>query len=176
MDQLAEEIERRFHQLEKFDKIFGFLSLKVLLDDSNDEQIRSKCQEMVLLYDEVDYSGFMMELKQLRRLASINDVINKEMNCLDLLRWLVKWEWMETVPNLCICLRIFLTVCVSVASCERSFSKLKLIKTYLRSTMGQNRLSNLAILSIEREKASAINFESTLKSFASVKARKISFQ
>nr|CAI5858450.1 unnamed protein product [Callosobruchus analis] len=35
---------------------------------------------------------------------------------------------------------------VSVASCERSFSKLKLIKTYLRSTMGQERLSGLAIL------------------------------
>ena len=44
----------------------------------------------------------------------------------------------------------FLTICVSVASCERSFSKLKLIKSYLRSTMAQARLSSLAILSIEK--------------------------
>ena len=37
------------------------------------------------------------------------------------------------------------------ASGERSFSKLKLIKTYLRSTMTQERLSDLAILSIEKK-------------------------
>ena len=34
---------------------------------------------------------------------------------------------------------------------ERSFSKLKLIKSYLRSTMSQKRLSELVILSIENE-------------------------
>ena len=45
----------------------------------------------------------------------------------------------------------FLTTGISVASCERSFSKLKLIKNYLRSTMSDARLTNLAILSIERE-------------------------
>ena len=33
---------------------------------------------------------------------------------------------------------------------ERSFSKLKLILSYLRSSMGQDRFSNLALLSIER--------------------------
>ena len=32
-----------------------------------------------------------------------------------------------------------------------SFSKLKLIKSYLRSTMSQERLSGLVILSIEKE-------------------------
>ena len=40
---------------------------------------------------------------------------------------------------------------VSVATAERSFSKRKIIKNYLRSTMGQNRLSNLAIISIESD-------------------------
>ena len=40
---------------------------------------------------------------------------------------------------------------VTSASCERSFSALKRIKTYLRSTMGDKRLSALAVLSIERD-------------------------
>ena len=44
-----------------------------------------------------------------------------------------------------------LTIPVTVASAERSFSKLKLIKSYLRSTMSQDRLSGLAILPIEKE-------------------------
>jgi hypothetical protein len=40
---------------------------------------------------------------------------------------------------------------VTVASAERSFSKLKLLKNYLRSTMTQDRLNGLAILCIEKK-------------------------
>ena len=61
---------------------------------------------------------------------------------------------------------------VSVAACERSFSKLKLIKTYLRSTMSYSRFSNLAILYIEHELAESIDFEAVIDEFASLKARK----
>lgn len=40
---------------------------------------------------------------------------------------------------------------VTIATPERSFSSLKRIKTYLRSSTGQNRLNGLAHLSIHRE-------------------------
>ena len=42
---------------------------------------------------------------------------------------------LEFFPNACITFKILLTIHVTVASAERSFSKLKLIKSYLRSTM-----------------------------------------
>ena len=58
---------------------------------------------------------------------------------------------LESFPSTCIVFKILLTILVIVASAERSFSKLKLIKSYLRSTMSQERLSGLAILSIEKE-------------------------
>ena len=74
-----------------------------------------------------------------------------------------------------ITLRIFITICVSVAMCERSFSKLKLVKNYLRSIMIQSRLTNLAILSIERESAHSIDFDNVINEFASRKVRKINF-
>jgi hypothetical protein len=55
------------------------------------------------------------------------------------------------VPNVAVALRIILTMPVSVTSGERSFSKLKIIKNYLRPSMNQERLSDLATISIEKE-------------------------
>ena len=71
----------------------------------------------------------------------IND--NSPINVLNYIKRL------ESFPNACIAFRILLTIHVTIASAEISFSKLKLIKSYLRSTMLQERLSGLAILSIK---------------------------
>ncbi|XP_064423027.1 zinc finger MYM-type protein 1-like [Latimeria chalumnae] len=89
---------------------------------------------------------------------------------LSLLMLIHKWSLTSSYPNIEIALRIFLMLPVTVASCERSFSKLKLIKTYLRSSIGQTRLSNLAILSFENALASAVNFDQVIDEFASLKA------
>lgn len=45
-------------------------------------------------------------------------------------------------------LKIFLTIPTNTASCECSFSALRRLKTYLRVTMTQERLSYLAVLHI----------------------------
>ena len=66
----------------------------------------------------------------------------------------------------------FLTKAVSVASSEESFSQLKLIKNYLRSTMSNHRLTNLAILSIEREYTKSLDVE-IIKDFVIRKVRRI---
>ena len=44
---------------------------------------------------------------------------------------------LASFPNACIAFRILLTIPVTVASVEISFSKLKLIKSYLRSIILQ---------------------------------------
>ena len=71
----------------------------------------------------------------------IND--NSPINVLNYIKRL------EYFPNACIAFRILLTIPVTIASAEISFSKLKLIKSYLRLTMLQERLSELAILSFK---------------------------
>jgi len=48
-------------------------------------------------------------------------------------------------------------------------NELKLIKSYLKTTMSENRLSGLALLSIEREQASNVNFERIIDTFAKIK-------
>jgi len=45
----------------------------------------------------------------------------------------------ELFPNVCISLRIFVKISAPVASAERFFSKLKLVKNYLRSAISQTR-------------------------------------
>ena len=50
----------------------------------------------------------------------------------------------DVFPTLCIAYRLPLTIGFSIASCERSFSKSKLIKTCIRSSMLQERLTSLA--------------------------------
>lgn len=54
-------------------------------------------------------------------------------------------------PNLITFVRLVLTIPVSSAGAERSFSVMKRVKTFLRSTMTCDRLNSLCILSIERE-------------------------
>ena len=56
-----------------------------------------------------------------------------------------------------------------------SFSKLRLIKSYLRSTMGQDRLRALALLSIEADSAKLMKTEKLIDCFATAKARRKTF-
>ena len=61
----------------------------------------------------------------------------------------------DVFPTLCITYRLLLTIEFSIASCERSFSKPKLIKTCIRSSMLQKHLTSLTFISIEKEFLSA---------------------
>lgn len=46
---------------------------------------------------------------------------------------------------------VTLTLVVSTAQCERSFSTLGRIKTHLRTTMTNERLADISLLSLERD-------------------------
>ena len=47
--------------------------------------------------------------------------------------------------------KLIVTIPASSASAERSFSSLKRIHTYLRNTQGQERKTNLSLISIEKD-------------------------
>jgi hypothetical protein len=66
---------------------------------------------------------------------------------------------------------LFLTLPVTVATAERSFSKLKIIKNYLRSSIAQDRLDALAMISIEAEEARKLSVAKMIDTFAERKAR-----
>ena len=75
-------------------------------------------------------------------------------------------------PNLLKCVQI---VSVSSASCERSFSVMKLIKTYLRNRTEDDRLSDLATLFVHKERARALDRGRIIDTFASRVDRRVQF-
>ncbi|ROL53374.1 Zinc finger MYM-type protein 1 [Anabarilius grahami] len=56
----------------------------------------------------------------------------------------------SAMPQLYKLFSLVATIGATSAGVERSFSCLKRLKSYTRNTMGQGRLSNLALLAIER--------------------------
>ena len=60
-----------------------------------------------------------------------------------------------------------LTLPVTSASCERSFSKMKIVKTFLRNSVTSERLSNIPLLSIESRCAESIDLDSFVDEFDS---------
>ena len=72
----------------------------------------------------------------------------------------------DAFPDLTKLVRIAMTIAVSTAQCERSFSSLKRIKSYLCSTMGEQRLTDLAVLSVERELSSALSLDDVVTEFS----------
>jgi len=76
----------------------------------------------------------------------------------DFLKFIHQHSLLDVYPNLEVVLIIFLTMPLTTAFYESSFSKFKLINNYLRSTRVQERLSNLALLLIENEIASMMDY------------------
>ena len=60
-----------------------------------------------------------------------------------------------------------MTIPVTIASAERSFSKLKLLKSYLRSTMTQERLNDLAMIALESDILEKIDYKSIIEDLIS---------
>lgn len=74
-------------------------------------------------------------------------------------------------------MNIISTIPMTTAEAERCFSSLKRIKTFLRSTMSQERLTSLAMLSVEKQMIRDIpNFkEKVIDVFAKQKERRMDF-
>ena len=62
--------------------------------------------------------------------------------------------------------RIAIALPVIAASCERSFSALRHIKTWVRNSTSNLRLANLSLLAIERERTLSLCSEKVVDAFA----------
>ena len=67
--------------------------------------------------------------------------------------------------------QILATIPITTCTCERCISRLRFLKTYLRSTMRQERLNGLALLSIHCDRY--IDLDDIVNSFARNIERKL---
>ncbi|RXM29873.1 Zinc finger MYM-type protein 1 [Acipenser ruthenus] len=78
----------------------------------------------------------------------------------------------DMFPSLKEIIQVALTIPVSSCSCERSFSALCRLHSWLRKTMGQKRLASLAAMSIEGEVLGPLSHNSVIDRFATFKNRR----
>ena len=98
----------------------------------------NKCKSMYA--DDVDFSELPVEVPGYKAAVSHFNAM---------LQWLS--GLCDSAPYTLLCLKLYLTVAVSITSCESNFPKPDLIKLYIKFTMEENRLSALSIQSTESD-------------------------
>ena len=184
LDQAIQSLKSRFKQLKNHVKLFGFINSfqdipkKEIREHTSKLEaalaittIRQDAEGKIVTEKNKDVDGYMLA----EELEALKTFLRPRIKPYALFEHLIENNRFTTFPNVFIALRIYVRMPITVASGERSFSKLKLIKTYLRSTVSQERLNSLSMLSIENEIAKAIDFENILSDFANKKARKVFF-
>ena len=71
--------------------------------------------------------------------------------------------------------RIYLTIPVTTATGERSLSAVRCIKTYLRSTMSQQRLNNIMLLNVHKDLTDGLDLPTAARQFVDANERRRHF-
>ncbi|XP_065645502.1 uncharacterized protein LOC136075976 [Hydra vulgaris] len=176
LDKAIQLVEERFTLIQTISLLFGFLYDVHSLKSVTSKEVMEHClnPEKAMQHvssKDIDAVDLCSELKSISR-----RIVRCKVS-LDLQNFILNNNLTDCVPNTVIVLRILLTLLASVASGERSFSKLKLIKIFLRTFMQQERLAGLATLSTYSEHDIAKNISQTklVSTFAKTKARKVKF-
>jgi len=133
-----------------------FLDIDVLLPlaeqyKSNVDDLKVKVQQIQRMIQRKEAAGTMPDFDKENKLLAFAVFIKQ---CRD-----AYYEVSRLI-------RIACTLPVTSAQAERSFSCLKLIKTHLRTTMLDSRLSNLSLLSLHSGRVNALDLDQVVDMFA----------
>ncbi|KAL0159686.1 hypothetical protein M9458_043411, partial [Cirrhinus mrigala] len=137
VDCCIQSLEDRFQSLREVKDNFGVLLGFSQLDSQTRMDQCKLLGDKLTCGEEADVDGGALATE----MESLPELPQEKMTAFELLTYLSQNEICELYPNLWVALRIASTLPVTVASAERSFSKLKLIKNYLRSSLVQERLT-----------------------------------
>ena len=141
---LLDQLRRRFCEIELLD-FFEILNEKKFSSyhkNFPDKQLSSLINSYPRTFD----------LERLKNeLCIIYSDNSKHLSTYKLISYIVENDLTEVYPQTFRLLSLCLAFPCTTSSSERSMSKLRIIKNYLRNTMEESRLSSLAKISIERK-------------------------
>lgn len=157
VDNIIVNLKRRFENLPLANAVDAFLKLDMV----NGEDFINNYKNVF----KIDTSALGAEAMIMKNMIQLkNEAVDAEN-----LRNHIKREY---CPNLYKLFQAAIALPVSSASCERSFSAMRRIKTWLRSTMLQERFSHMSLLHIENEIVTEkITAEKLLDRFAEKKRK-----
>jgi len=174
IDYAIVQITTLFKSLRDSDQVFTCLK-PTTITETNDDELLKMSKSLIREYSDDISDELSDQLLLLKMTFSVTLSALKSIKDLAKFILITHSESSSSFPDIITACLLYLTLPVTVASTERSFSKLKLIKTFLRSTVSQVRLSSSAILSTESRRLEDMDTDKIIDSFADNKARKKSF-
>lgn len=166
MNALLSNMKKRSEVYEQLESNYSFL---INLNSMSNEEIVDSCKNIVSKYpNDLNENQLINECEIAKNYFTFNKLTHDSMY-----KTMFNDNLCASFPNIDIFLRMYLSMFVTNVSDERSFSKLKLIKNYLRNTIGDDRLNSLSILAIEYEVLDNLNFDEIIDEFVSLKNRKV---
>lgn len=111
----------------------------------------------------IDTEDIDIEVNNLRRILKKMPANNRPQSLLQLQTYVERLN--AAYPELDKMLRIACTLPVSTSACERSFSTLRIVKNYLRTTMTNARLNDLLVIGIHRGRAARLDLDEVIDIF-----------
>ena len=115
------------------------------------------------LVKELKLTPAFMHLKSVSSISTIAELLSSSPLTLGVFSEVVKL------------VKIFMIIPITTATAERSFSALRRLKTYLRSTMTQSRLNNILLLHCHKEMTDAIDLTAIAKDFIAANEKRKTF-
>lgn len=175
LDQLTISLAERISAYETVCERFGFFAD---LETIEMHQLELKAQQLVETYPDDLETTLGNELVQLAALLKQYSSNRLEDESVEIFLYKIIFEnnLRHTFVNSEIALRIYLSMMVSNCSGERSFSKMKIIKNRLRTSMEESRLVDLCRLSLESDILRQLSFHNILTTFGHTKLRRVSLK
>ncbi|XP_046859020.1 zinc finger MYM-type protein 1-like [Xenia sp. Carnegie-2017] len=145
-------------------------SLQLPLERPMAETVNEMCSLFPLAVKDVNAEILLSELEIFNNIVS-SQLKSEPKSLQDVALFAFKHK--NVFPTVCKAYQLLLTAPVSVEKDERCFSKLKIVKNCLRSTMKDTRLNDLIVLACEKDLTDNVDLNIILKNWATAKMRKL---